>query len=132
MVEITFKGNEFDVTIKGETISQIKEEYNKIKEELERELGNDLPTMTPQKKKIKREEKNKETVADKILLLEDEGFFDRPKTLIEIRKKLEEVGFYYPVTSFPPYLLKLCKERKLRRFKEKRDGKDFWVYVKSL
>jgi len=133
MVEITFKGNEYDVTISGETIAQIKDEYNKIKGELKEEFGKNIVAAGLEKrdKKIVKS-KNKETVADKILLLEEGGFFDKPKTLIQIKKKLEEVGFYYPMTSFPPYLLKLCKERKLRRFKEKIGSKDVWVYVRAL
>ena len=135
MVELTFKGEKVDVTLKGENIAQIKEEYLKIKDDLEKEFGKTAVDLKPEKKIVHEPKptgkESKETVADKILALKEEGFFDKPKTLIEIRKRLEEVGFYYPVTSFPPYLLKICEDRKLRRYKEKRGKKNIWIYVKT-
>ncbi len=132
MVELTFKGEKFDVTIKGESIAQIKEEYLKIKDDLEKEFGEINITFRPEiKKELEPKTKNnKETVADKIMSLKEEGFFDKPKAMVEIKAKMEELGFFYPITYFPPYLLKLCNERNIRRFKEKQNKKNIWMYVK--
>jgi|SRR5579863_7998039 len=77
-------------------------------------------------KAAKRNEKKRESAADLIIGLREEGFFDKPKTLGEVVKALEERGFLYPLTSLSGIVLSLVKKRELRR--TKKDGK--WVYGK--
>lgn len=54
------------------------------------------------------------------------GFFGRPKTISEVRSKLEEMGHFYPVTSLSPALLRFVKKRELRRIKTDKQ----WTYVR--
>jgi hypothetical protein len=60
-----------------------------------------------------------------IAQLGDEGYFKAKRTIGEIRKKLEEGGHIYPLTSISPILTRLTKRRVLRRLKEN----NVWKYV---
>ncbi|MFY3741258.1 MAG: hypothetical protein HMLIMOIP_001712 [Candidatus Nitrosomirales archaeon] len=73
-----------------------------------------------------RSRSGKVTVARLILELKDERFFNSPKTLNEIVKKLEEKNYIYPVTSLTLPLQKLVRGRELGRILKA--GK--WSYVK--
>lgn len=53
----------------------------------------------------------------------DDGFFDRPKTISEVKAELENRGHHIPLTSLSGPLQKLCKKKVLRR--QKPDGKTF-------
>lgn len=55
----------------------------------------------------------------------DEGFFSTPKELGAVRSALEEVGHFYPVTTLSPLMLRLVRNKKLRRIKDKKR----WKYV---
>lgn len=126
MIKITFKGKDYDVTLEGDTIAAIKSDYARVKEDLAQELGAGdfgAADINVQKSKVRAV---KDTAAARMLSLLAEGFFDQPRKMGEIKTKLEEKGFFYPLTSLPPYLLKLCRERNLKRFKS---GK-LWVYVR--
>jgi len=68
-------------------------------------------------------------IYDNILRLKEENFFSEPRTIGEIKDKLTEVAVHYPITSFPPYLHQLVNKRILRRYKQKKDDKEMWVYV---
>jgi hypothetical protein len=57
--------------------------------------------------------------------LADAGFFKKPKELGVVKTALEEQGHFYPVTTLSPTLLRLVRQRKLRRIRE---GKR-WLYV---
>ncbi|MGB7101894.1 MAG: hypothetical protein WBD95_24400 [Xanthobacteraceae bacterium] len=63
---------------------------------------------------------------DRILGLVAAGFFDRPQGLGAIRSALEEQGHFYPPTTLSPVLLRLVRNRSLRRIKEH----NVWSYVK--
>jgi hypothetical protein len=54
------------------------------------------------------------------------GFFSRPRTISEVRTKLEEMGHFYPVTNLSPVLLRFVKKRELRRIKTDKQ----WTYVR--
>jgi hypothetical protein len=58
--------------------------------------------------------------------LADEDYFEVRRSIGDIQTRLEERGHIYPVTSLSPALLRLTKNRTIRRLKE---GKA-WVYVK--
>lgn len=77
-------------------------------------------------KTTKKSEKKRESAADVITAIKEDGFFDKAKTLGEISTALEERGFIYALTSLSGVVLGLVKRRELRRKKDK--GK--WVYGK--
>ena len=68
-------------------------------------------------------------INDNIIRLKEENFFSEPRTIGEIKDKLTEVAVHYPITSFPAYLQQLVNKRILRRYKQKKDDKEVWVYV---
>src|ERR1700722_9607261 len=65
----------------------------------------------------KRDQKKRESAKDHITLLKEEGFFDKPKSLSEVAKKLEESGHLYPVTTLSGIVLNLVQKRLLARVK---------------
>ena len=82
------------------------------------------PTRSPTKTTTS---KNKVTsLTDLIIEMREEGYFDKPQGLIEVKKILEEKGHIYPVTTLSGQLLKAVKKGVLRRLKEN----GVWVYVK--
>lgn len=66
-------------------------------------------------------------LAGAILDLVNESFFDAPKDLGEIHNKLKANAIFYPKTSYPESLLRLIRNKKLRRLKENNK----WKYVKN-
>ncbi len=60
-----------------------------------------------------------------ILELKSEGFFDSPKSVTEIRDKLQENAHHYPLSSLSPALIRLVRNRELGRLKQ--GGKWTWV-----
>jgi len=74
---------------------------------------------TPQKPKRK-------SLGNALLDLIDENFFNSPKNLKKISERLEVNAIFYPKTSYPDALLRLIKNKKLRRLKDKNQ----WIYVK--
>lgn len=67
------------------------------------------------------------SLTDLLLEIREEGYFDKPQGLVEIKKILEEKGHIYPVTTLSGALLNQARKRFLRRIRE---GKR-WVYVKG-
>jgi hypothetical protein len=57
--------------------------------------------------------------------LANENFFKSKRTIGEVQKKLEEKGHIYALHSLSTPLLRLTRNKTLRRIKEK----DSWVYV---
>ena len=53
----------------------------------------------------------------------DEGFFKKPKTIINVKAELENRGHHIPLTSLSGPLQKLCQKKSLRRQKLKTSGK---------
>ena len=78
----------------------------------------------------KRQDKKRVAASGLIIELKDEGFFDKPKSLLEISQALEEKGRMTPVTSLSGIMIKLVQERILARKKiEGKSGKK-WGYAK--
>ncbi len=69
--------------------------------------------------------KSKPTLVNLIAELIDGDFFKKPKELGAIKVALEEHGYYYPVTTLSPAMLRFVKRRQLRRIKEG----NRWAYV---
>jgi len=68
------------------------------------------------------------TLSERILLLQAEGFFDSPKPIASIREGLKVYGWHYPVTTLSGTLQSLVQKRKLRRERVKDNNKQVWKY----
>ncbi|MGH8402178.1 MAG: hypothetical protein ACRESO_02055 [Gammaproteobacteria bacterium] len=77
-------------------------------------------------KRVAKEDKKRLSASDLIIGLREEDFFEKPKSLGDISKALEEKGFLYPVTTLSGVVLGLVQKRDLRR--KKIGGK--WTYGK--
>lgn len=76
-----------------------------------------------EKKKVRLE---KMSIGDMILELKEEGFLDKPKSLIEIKNALEEKGRIYEVTTLSTQVIRQVRKRNIGRVKK--DKK--WMYVR--
>lgn len=128
-MRVTFKTQKYDAEIEGKDIEEIKSKFAEVKAALEVDRDFlEIPKETI-KQRSQDTTKKQDSVANKIFSLSKEDFFTMPRSMGEIKEKLGEKGYHYPITNFPPYLLQLIKTGKLRRFKEKKDNKEVWVYV---
>jgi hypothetical protein len=61
----------------------------------------------------------------------DEGFFQKLRTLAEVRDRFHEQGDIIPRTTIPTYLLAAVRARppRLTRTKADVNGKKVWVYT---
>jgi hypothetical protein len=61
----------------------------------------------------------------------DEGFFQKPRTLGEVRDRFHEQGYIIPRTTIPTYLLAAVRAKPPRLIRTKADvnGKKVWVYT---
>jgi len=80
---------------------------------------------TTHKKRVPTTGDSKPTLINLIEDLVDGGFFKKPQGLSAIKIALEEHGFYYPVTTLSPTMLRLVQKRQLRRVK----SGNRWAYV---
>lgn len=78
------------------------------------------------KEDIKQKKNNKLSIGDLLLELREEGFFNKPKSLVEIKNGLAEKGRIYSVNTLSTQVLRQVKKRNLGRIKEKNK----WEYVK--
>jgi hypothetical protein len=88
---------------------------------------NNSPTVVLTPKKGKRSSKTTtHRKGPKILItdLKETGFFQEKKALLDVKKKLEEMGFIYSQPALSPALLSLVRENKIKRTKEN----DIWLY----
>jgi hypothetical protein len=69
--------------------------------------------------------KTHRSATDAILELKENGFFNKPKGLADIKEALASQGLIYPVTSLSGVALALIRKRTLGRVKENR----IWCYV---
>jgi hypothetical protein len=69
------------------------------------------------------------SLKDRINLLAEEGFFTEPKSLSEIQAKLAEHGWHYPQTSLSTPLIRLVRQRRLRRLQLADGNKRVWKYA---
>jgi hypothetical protein len=68
------------------------------------------------------------TLAERILMLQSEGFFNSPQTIGAVREGLQIYGWHYPVTTLSGTLQSLVQKRKLRRERVKENKKIVWKY----
>jgi hypothetical protein len=64
----------------------------------------------------------------RILSLLDEGFFDEPRSLAQIRETLAETGFHYRLEDLGTPLKRLVQRKQLRRSQAVIRGKKVWRY----
>jgi hypothetical protein len=88
-------------------------------------------SLTPTPRRVRRT-RSKSPTAKKgpqalILELKDNGFFVEKKSLADIQRRLEELGYIYAQTSLSTPLLRLVKGNKLQRTKDN----DSWLYSAS-
>ena len=68
------------------------------------------------------------TLSERILMLQADGFFDTPKVIGAVREGLQVHGWHYPVTTLSGTLQALVQRRKLRRERVKDNNKVVWRY----
>lgn len=97
-------------------------------------VGTEVKTVTAEKAKdasVNESEKDfpAQSVAGRLLVLKEEGFFKNPKMLAEIREELQAHGWHYPNATIAPILIKLVQKQKLRRQKIKEGNAEPWKYT---
>jgi len=75
--------------------------------------------------KSKNVNKKNASATDFILQLREQGFFRKPKSLVDVKAKLAENGLIYPVTSLSGVVLAQVRKRNLGRIKDEK----IWKYV---
>lgn len=103
------------------TVEGTEDEVARLVSVIEGE-GHEVPDRQPA---ARRAGKVKPTPKALISELIGGGFFAKPKGLGEVKAALEQRGHYYPVTSLSPLMLRLVRQRELRRIKDKHR----WTYV---
>jgi hypothetical protein len=69
-----------------------------------------------------------QSIAGRILVLRDEGFFKNLKTIAEVREELSAHGWHYPLTALSGRLQALVQHRNLRRQRATQGKKKIWKY----
>jgi hypothetical protein len=88
-------------------------------------IDGDGRTVSDHQRMLGRSGKGKPTPKGLISELIVGGFFAKPRGLGEVKAALEQRGHYYPVTSLSPLMLRLMRQKELRRIKDK----NRWTYV---
>lgn len=88
-------------------------------------LHGETPTI-PKTKEKKESPLEKMSIGDMILELREEGFFDKPKSLVEIKNALAEKGRIYEASTLSAQVIRQVRKRNIGRIKQ--DKK--WMYVK--
>jgi hypothetical protein len=70
------------------------------------------------------------SLGERVRLLENEGFFAEPRSLSEIQAKLREHGWHYPQTNLSTPLIRLVRQRRLRRLQLAEGSKRVWKYAR--
>jgi len=68
------------------------------------------------------------SLAARVQVLATEGFFSEPRSLAEIQSKLIEHGWHYPQANLSTPLVRLVRQRQLRRLQQIAGGKKVWKY----
>lgn len=72
--------------------------------------------------------KEPKSLSQRILALQDEGFFAEPKSIGSVREGLKAHGWHYPVTTLSGALQGFIQKRRLRREKVREGRKSIWQY----
>jgi hypothetical protein len=86
----------------------------------------------PQKKQLRFESSPQRevvsSIARRIALLAEEAFFSQPRSLADIQAGLAEHGWHYPQNNLSTPLIRLVRERQLRRLQLTKGNKKVWKY----
>ncbi len=66
--------------------------------------------------------------AGRITMLTEEGFFAQPRSLVELQGALAEHGWHYPQENLSTPLVRLVRQRQLRRSQLTEGKKKVWKY----
>jgi len=129
--QITFKGEEIDVTISADSAKEAVDEYKRLSTELST-LGV-KPVKSQRKAAIFPKRKpgrllSPKGTKSKILELIDEGFFKAGRSLQEIQEALAKRGITVPVTDISPYLPELVRSDHLDRDRVLVGKRKVWMY----
>jgi hypothetical protein len=107
------------------TVEGSEEEVTKIISSIsESPLPEPHPAKREKEKKVNSS--SKLSISDMIDELKEEGFFNKPQGLLDLKSALEQRGHIYPVTTLSGKVVEKVRKRELGRIKE--DKK--WKYVK--
>jgi len=129
--QITFKGEEIDITISADSAKEAVDEYKRLSTELNT-LG--VKSMKSQRKAtVSLKQKpgrllSPKGTKSKILELIDEGFFKTGRPLQEIQEALARKGITVPVTEISPYLPELVRSGHLDRDRVLVGKRKVWMY----
>ena len=95
--------------------------------EVKRVLATVVPIKEAASEKMRnsKQSSNKMSINDLLQELTEEKFFDKPKSLVEIKNALEEKGRIYSITTLSPKVLQRVRKRRLGRIK----SESKWKYV---
>jgi hypothetical protein len=84
----------------------------------------------PNKPELKHKAKQPKGPKGRVEELIEEGFFGKKRTIGEVKAGMEAHGWFHRVQELNPALLRLIKEKRLRRIKEPENegGKLVWRY----
>lgn len=68
------------------------------------------------------------SLADRVRALAEEGFLGEPRSLADIQAKLAEHGWHYAQTNLSTPLIRLVRQRQLRRLQLAEGNKKVWKY----
>jgi len=71
---------------------------------------------------------NSSSLPGRITVLSKEGFLNEPRSLTEIQNKLAEHGWHYPQSGLSTPLIRLVRQRQLRRLQLAEGNKKVWKY----
>jgi hypothetical protein len=97
-------------------------------EEVKRLLSLIQSDKTEKSRKPKEEKSTKTakmSIGDMLLELKEEGFFDKPRSLVEIKNALAEKGGIYEITTLSTQVIRQVRKRILGRIKKEKK----WMYV---
>lgn len=87
-------------------------------------IHDEKPARIPKAKETREAKIGKLSIGDMILELKEEGFFDKPKGLVEIKNALAEKGGIYEASTLSAQVIRQVRKRNLGRIKQ--DKK--WMY----
>lgn len=74
------------------------------------------------------EKKQAKTAVGRILVLRDEAFFKKLRSIAEVKEELSAHGWHYPSSSLSGPLQSAAQQGKLRRQRVKQGNKRIWKY----
>lgn len=122
MAKATIKSNSGMTVVVEGTKTEVAHIVRSIEQQDRKTVGGEIRST-----RVAKTGKSNHTATDGVSQLREEGFFDKPKTLVEIKRALEEQGLIFPVTTLSGVVLRQLRRKSLRRIKREKN----WQYVKG-